>query len=338
MTATEYSKRLGFISNEQFQQALDHFDLGQFIRAEAIPFGLFGQNVFVTSTTGKYVLRGHAHYDWQFPKEQFVANLLHERTNVPVPWPYLLNTDESIFGWKYGYVLMPRMPGLQLADAEVAKSLSAEDRQAIAYAVGENLRQIQQAEWESAGQYDLDSQTIEPFKNGFEGWLIGELRRMIQVSVSYDTGATEADAAWIEGIIEKAQEALKVPYTPVLVMHDYKEPNLTVDKQDGRWKVVGVFDLMEALIGDGEFDLIRQLATYIEAGQLTWAKAFLEGYQKDAPLRPLAKEPLALYMVYDRMVVWEYFHRPANIAQWWAPGQSVEAWISTYLNPLETLL
>src|SRR5579872_2347774 len=85
MIPTQYSKRLGAISPEQFQAALNHFGLGQFLSAEAIPFGLFGQNVFVTSSTGEYVFRGAAHYDWQFPKEQFVANLLHERTNVPVP-------------------------------------------------------------------------------------------------------------------------------------------------------------------------------------------------------------------------------------------------------------
>ena len=52
----EYSKRLGVIEPAQFQAALDRFDLGTFIAAAPIPFGLFGQNVFVTSTRGEWVL------------------------------------------------------------------------------------------------------------------------------------------------------------------------------------------------------------------------------------------------------------------------------------------
>ncbi|MCA0456834.1 MAG: aminoglycoside phosphotransferase family protein [Chloroflexi bacterium] len=337
MMQVEYSKRLGSISPEQFQRALDHFNLGQFIRAEAIPFGLFGQNVFVTSTKGEYVLRGAAHYDWQFPKEQFIANLLHDRTTVPAPWPYLIDTDESIFGWAYGYVFMPLMPGLQLASGEVAKTLSPQDRQAIAFTIGENLREIQRAQWPFAGQYDLRTQTIAPFENGFDGWLVSEVRRFLQLSLSYDTGASQADAEWIESIIQTAAGSLKLPYTPVLVLHDYREPNLTVSKQADRWVVSGVFDLMEALSGDGELDLIRQLATYIEGNQLAWAQAFLDGYRKSTPLRPQAQQRLALYMVYDRIVVWEYYHRPANISLF--PNQtSIEAWITTYLNQLASLL
>jgi aminoglycoside phosphotransferase (APT) family kinase protein len=338
MNIKEYSKRLGSISMQQFQKALDHFNLGQFIRAEAIPFGLFGQNVFVTSSAGEYVLRGAAHYDWQFPKEQFVANLLHERTDVPVPWPYLLDTDEAIFGWKYGYVLMPRMSGLQLANADVLKTISFQDRNVIAQTLGENLRQIQQAQWPFSGLYDLKTQTIQPFTHGFEEWLVGELRQLLRQSLSYHNGATQADEVWVESIIQNAEDALKVPFTPVLVMHDYREANLTVSKQENLWKVSGVFDLMEALVGDGELDLVRQLATYMDENELTRAKAFLDGYQKHVSMRPQANKRLALYLVYDRMIVWEYFHRPDNVSQWMYEEQSVEDWISPYISKLETLL
>lgn len=68
MTERMYSQRLGMISETQFQAAL-----GRFIQAEPIPFGNFGQNVFVSSTTGEYVLRGQPHFWWQFPTEQFFS-------------------------------------------------------------------------------------------------------------------------------------------------------------------------------------------------------------------------------------------------------------------------
>lgn len=69
--------RLGTLTSDQLQRALDRFGLGRLLSAAPVPFGLFGQNVFVTSSAGDYVLRGCPHYDWQFPSEQFFARLLH---------------------------------------------------------------------------------------------------------------------------------------------------------------------------------------------------------------------------------------------------------------------
>ena len=54
---TTCSKRLGPVSDAQFQRALDRFDLGTFVKAEPTSGGLFGQNVFVSSSKGEFVLR-----------------------------------------------------------------------------------------------------------------------------------------------------------------------------------------------------------------------------------------------------------------------------------------
>src|SRR3712207_1733014 len=109
-----YSQRLGAITPHQFQLALTRFGLGTFVDATPVSQGLFGQNVFVRSSQGEYVLRGAPHYPWQFPKERFGATLLHERTQVPVAYPYLLDTATDIFGWPY--LLMPRLHGTSPAD------------------------------------------------------------------------------------------------------------------------------------------------------------------------------------------------------------------------------
>src|SRR5919112_6694730 len=129
MAAREYSLRLGAIDDDQFRLALQRLGLGEFVCAEPVGGGLFGQNVFVASTTGEYVLRGAPHYDWQLPSERFFARLLHERTRAPVPWPYVIDPAADIFGWTYA--VMPRMPGLQLTDATLA-ALSSADRLGMA--------------------------------------------------------------------------------------------------------------------------------------------------------------------------------------------------------------
>src|SRR5215207_924122 len=135
--ACEYSKRLGTIEPAQFQAALDRFDLGTFVAVAPIPFGLFGQNVFVTSSRGEWVLRGCPHYGWQFPTEQFFVQLIHERTRVPVPYPYLVDRETDIFGWSS--VCMPRMPGIQLADEALVAQLSSDDQLGLARAMARTL-------------------------------------------------------------------------------------------------------------------------------------------------------------------------------------------------------
>ncbi|MDP6358611.1 MAG: hypothetical protein QF473_26060 [Planctomycetota bacterium] len=97
----KYSERLGQIRNQSFQLALDRFGLGDFVSAQAIPHGLFGQNVFLTSTEGEYVFRGHPLYRGQFETERFMAERLHKETDAPVPWPYLVDGSDDIFGWAY---------------------------------------------------------------------------------------------------------------------------------------------------------------------------------------------------------------------------------------------
>ena len=129
MGANDYSHRLGTIGDAQFRAALERLGLGEFVRAEPVAGGLFGQNVFVTSTAGEYVLRGAPHYDWQLPAERFFARLLHEHTRAPTPWPYLIDPADDFFGWSFA--VMPRMPGLQLSDATLA-GLSHADRLGMA--------------------------------------------------------------------------------------------------------------------------------------------------------------------------------------------------------------
>jgi hygromycin-B 7''-O-kinase len=148
MAAREYSRRLGLIEDGQFRSALERLGLGEFVRAEPVAGGLFGQNVFVASTTGEYVLRGAPHYDWQLPAERFFARLLHERTRTPVPWPYILDPDDDIFGWSYA--LMPRMPGLKPSDIAAVEELTSDERLGMARAMGENLALILRATFRTA--------------------------------------------------------------------------------------------------------------------------------------------------------------------------------------------
>lgn len=48
-----YAERLGHLAPEQLQVALDRFGLGRLIATAPVTAGNFGQNVFVTTSTGE---------------------------------------------------------------------------------------------------------------------------------------------------------------------------------------------------------------------------------------------------------------------------------------------
>jgi aminoglycoside phosphotransferase (APT) family kinase protein len=332
MSAINCGERLGLLRPAQFQAALDRFGLGQLRRAEPVPFGLFGQNVFVTSDAGEWVLRGCPHYDWQFPCEQFFARLLHERTSAPVPWPYLLDPADDIFGWSYA--LMPRMPGLQLADPAVRASLSFADRLAIARALGHTLAALHALQWPFAGGYDLAAGTIAPDP-------LPHRERVLSSTDAARSRLARDDRAWLEAVIDRDAKALDVPFTPCFVMGDYKDGNLCVERAGQDWRVSGVFDLMESTIGDGEADLVRQFGVYVLQVPATGeedvrlARQFVHAYWERRPPRPGFAARFRLYLLRDRLVIWDYGRQ--HETGWLPAGLSFRVWVAPYLAAAEAL-
>lgn len=351
MCPLSYSQRLGPITNEQFQAALTRFNLGTFIQAEPIPFGLWGQNVFVTSTTGAYVLRGQPHMSWQFPAEHYYARLLHEHIQVPVPWPYLLDERTDIFGWSY--VLMPRMQGLQLANPQEKAMLSEEDKIGIAHALGENLAHMHDLTWPYAGRYDEASKTIQPLELKHElTWpfppqsdtqvaklqprtityserVTTWIRHHLMKVRTYNDRTTAVDVAWAEGVLTKAQDALNNEAQPCFIMEDYKEGNLVVTQEKGIWRMSGVFDLMEGHFGDGEADLSRQTASYLDEN-LQLAREFVQSYLAKKPPRPGFAERFPIYMLQDRLIIWEFLQRTDEGL--WGKGMTLRRWAEKYAS------
>jgi hygromycin-B 7''-O-kinase len=325
MTIREYSKRLGMITDEQLQRALDYFDLGKFLQAEPIPFGLFGQNLFVSSTAGDFVLRGVPHYDWQFPTEKFFIEQLHEKTRVPVPHPYLLNPSAEIFGWPF--VIMPRMAGVQLADSQVTAGLPIEERRGIAQALAAMLIEIQTLTWEYSGRYNPATKMVERMDQDYRSWVVQRIRELVEQAQGHNANTTPADVAWVENIIERTAQSCSTPYQPCLVLEDYKEPNVVVLQEQARWRVSGVFDFMTTHFGDGEADLARQTGTYLrEAPEL--ADEFMQFYLDHKEVQPGFSQRQQLYMIYDSLLIWSFWQGHAgglpedktlNLEQWADP-------------------
>lgn len=328
MSIREYSKRLGNISDEQLQRALDYFDLGKFLQAEPIPFGLFGQNLFVSSTAGGFVLRGVPHYDWQFPTEKFFIEQLHDKTHVPVPHPYLFNPSAEIFGWPF--VIMPKMSGLQLADSQVTAGLSIDERRGIARALAAMLVEIQTLTSEYSGRYDIATQTIQPMSHDYRAWIVQRIHELLAQAQSYNDNTVLSDVEWATKILENCKDVLDIPYQPCVVLEDYKEQNTVVKRTTEGWHVSGVFDLMSAHFGDGEADLARQVGMYLRDTPLL-ADEFVNEYLKKIKVAAGFVQRQQLYMLYDSAIIWEYWQRhPGGFAE--NQTLTLEKWAGPFVS------
>jgi aminoglycoside phosphotransferase (APT) family kinase protein len=327
-----YSHRLGDISNAQVQAALDRFSLGKLVSTESIPFGLFGQNLLLASTGGEFVLRGAPHYDWQLPTEQYFANLLRDRSTVPVPWPYLIDTSNDIFTWPWGFAIMPKMPGVSLADPEVYDALTNQQRTSLAAAIGTMLGELQGQSAPAAGAYDPASGSIQPFPGGYVARAVSRARQMAKQA--QENGAHgDADAEWLEGLLRELA-ALPEPGRYTVVHEDFNRNNMTADTSEAGVRIGGVFDLMTCHMGDGLADLARQFSMFLgEPGGNQFARNYVQSYLSTRdPLGPDDIQRSLLYLIDERMLVWEYFHRPGHTGGDWVEGQTLRTWLGGYLE------
>jgi len=339
----EYSKRLGAISDNQFETVAERWKLGRFLRAEPITSGLFGQNVFVITTQGEFVLRGAPHWvkdlddteyhrddRVQFTAEKYFAEQLVLNTRAPAPWPIFHDEASDIFGWPY--LLMPRMPGTCFNERTIIEALPPVDRHGVAIALGEMLAEMQTLEAPFAGGFSPATVRLEPFPNGSVDWTIRELRAMVRAAAPHGI-LSKSDTAWIEDVCAAAAglDAHKNTY----VHCDYKLNNLTVSKAE-KWRVSGLFDFHEARFGDGTLDLVRSTCSYLESDR-ELAGVFVAAYRNAGGGRDIAHKRVALYIVNDRMKLWGYFGRPENQADW-VRGKTFRGWAERYLDTIGALL
>jgi len=295
----KYSERLGVIDPGQLFELAELCELGDVLEAEAMPGGLFGQNLALTTTEGRFVLRGNPHGHVQLTKERRVARLIDERSSLPAPWPYEVYEDTEIFGWTFA--IMPRLDG-ESGDA-IREAVEDRERVALARATGEALAELHDVGAEHPGPYDAQ---LDDFieVDEFADWALHRFEHWRDACRAVDGLSTEAEL-WLDQLIEECAPALDEPFDPVLVHHDFKYGNLNFERTTDGFESTGVFDLFEAYFGDGEEDLVRML-WMVGADE---RRGFVDAYTSYNPLRPGAADRLALYAVCDWLVIWEYHRR-----------------------------
>jgi aminoglycoside phosphotransferase (APT) family kinase protein len=344
MSATIYSQRLGAISDAQFAAATSRLGLGAFLSASSIAAGMHGQNAFITTDMGEFVLRGAPHWvkgpnenvyrrddRVQFTSETFFVRHLHEHTRAPAPWPHLHDETSDIFGWPY--VIMARTPGACFNERTILKMLAAEDRREIAAAAGATLAEMQRLTSPFAGGFDVNSVLLTPDPAGYTGFMVAKAQELA-VGAGTKGVMTTDDMDWVSDVIRRVRAA---GARPITFQHgDYKLDNMTVARDGGRWRIGGVFDFQTARFGDGAFDLVHQTCGYLDtepASARVFIDAWREAAQDDEDLAPW----MPLYLVTNRLSLWLFFstsdERPT-----WSRGKTFRGWAEPYLERMLNLL
>jgi hypothetical protein len=189
---------LGWLTRRQLQTALDVFDLGQLLSVSSSSTGSYNYNqtAFLKTMAGSFVFKGAPREPWQFPKEQFFAEMVSTQTSLGAPWPFHFYPKTDVFAWPF--VIMPRLTGsaLNVLLPENERGPKAWTQEARAQAMA--LIALQTATFDSAGDYSLDSGSIEPFPQPYSGWVVNQISTRLAASPSL----APADVAWLPASVE----------------------------------------------------------------------------------------------------------------------------------------
>ena len=99
-------------------------------------------------------------------------------------------------------------------------------------------------------------------------------------------------------------------------------------EREGRWRVTGVFDVGEMYIGDGEYDLAR-LGCWYSRKSPAILRAFIDTYAAARPLREGFADRIALYVLVDRLIFWEFGQRNK---MWFNDGVTLRAFAEPFVQ------
>lgn len=318
-----HAARLGNLAPERIQAALDRFGLGALRAMRTIETGNFGQNLGLEASSGKYILRGNPFFDWQFPKERAAARILHERTDVPVPWPYLVERSSELFGWPFA--IMPRLPGRDLWNVPES------DQIALAEKMGELLVRLQRATFDDAMAFDLMADAFVPEPRGELSMLTGNIERTLELSIAASDRTSNADAEWVRSLLGDAASATRSWGQSCLVHGDFTINNVVAVASSSGWDITGVFDLMTSRIGAFEADLCRQFALHMGRNPAA-AAVFLETYFALSPPRAGFRDRVPILLLDERLTLWEWMQRTRP--DWWTSDIGFRDWAEPVLDAM----
>lgn len=319
------TNRIGSITNEQVQEVLDRFNLGNLKGFRETPNGVGKQTIFISSGSGEYVLKGNPLYGGQFLEEKFYVDSLNKLTSLPVSVPYLVDEHDDIFGWNYA--IMPRLPGKHINDQDFKRKINQEEERQIAKLLGVSLSELHRWKVEVFGEFDPKIQRIQPFNESYKDWLYDRIKYWLEDAKKYSV-ITSKDMEWVEKLLLKCEEGFDDLGSPNFVMGDFKADNLLFHRSVEGWRLSGIFDFTTGYFGDGIADLPRTVSMYIDERKEELAKLFIREYFNRCKDKKSFVARFKVHMLHQKVLEWGCAKAIGEIT--WNNETSFSDWAEKY--------
>ncbi|KKR78593.1 MAG: hypothetical protein UU24_C0031G0008 [Candidatus Nomurabacteria bacterium GW2011_GWA2_40_9] len=227
-------------------------------------------SVSISSPKKELVLRIYPKEGWKVEKEAYLYNLIKEKTNVPVPAVYNIDTSKSIINKPYA--LLSKIEGKELP---LSKTLVKE--------AGSCLAKLHSIKFGSFG-WIINNQIKPKFKT-WPGFILYDLNYKIK-----RTKMPGQLAAKIKKYVKINQFLLNIKTKPCLLHKDYHKSHILV--KDGR--ISGIIDFEWSIAGHNEMDIVKSLLWMFNRNK-ELEKIFLDGYKKYGAISDKFNERRRLY-------------------------------------------
>jgi len=206
---------------------------------------------YVNSNGHDFVFRYFPVDKWKVGKEKFLYNLIHKKTDLPIPKVYKINKD---------FIVLSKVHG---------KHLSLKDIKSVEKA-GEYLAKLHKIKFNKFGWIIHDKP-----KPSFDNW-VDFLEYDLKHKMKKAKGILPKELLdKIKDYFEKNKKLLNIKEKPCLLHKDYHSSHILVDKG----KITGIIDLEWAIAGHSEMDLAKSCLWMFDKNKKS-DKIFLKGYKK----------------------------------------------------------
>lgn len=194
----------------------------------------------------------------QYESERLTLRHLRGRLSVAIPETVIYGETG---GWPY--LVMTRVEGTPLS--KVWSECTEEEKRAILVSVGQLTAEVQ----------SIPPGPLTALEPEWKGFITGQAERCR--SHHERRGLAPHLLDQIGPYLEKTRSVLPESFQPAILTGEYTPGNLLMTREAGAWRLSGLIDFGDAMVGFSEYDLLGP-GTFLSLGDAALVQALLEGY------------------------------------------------------------
>jgi fructosamine-3-kinase len=261
----------------------------------------FEEGSFVLKINGLADLVEKQNQDWnaRFETEPYVLDLIHQKSEIPVPECVARDTSKSTIP-EY-YHILRKMKGYAPAESSsnpAFRNLKEDTKKRIIHQIGDNIAKLHQIQFKDFGELRVENQGLKVEKTKSWSDLFQE---MIYFWINQvEGGGFDELVPEIRRAVENNLDLIEDVSKPVLVHREIDNKNILLKEKE----LAAILDWEACVAGHGEFDLVTTEGRMIKHNFSTdriWEKyreILFSSYQETQTLEEGWQERRKMYLLY----------------------------------------